>query len=500
MRKDAFFKKLDLLAVTFDDVDLKKMEVSLATDYSEIMPADVSTKTLFSTHLPLNMPIVGAAMEFMGHELAIQLALQGGIGVIPRSFTPEEQAREVVKVKYHFNGLIVNPITVGPEETMEEVRKHNEEKGYSFHSFPVVKNKKLVGFLTQNHFKFCSDYSMRVRDVMAKNVLSAPEGTSIDDAFRLMQKREKGALPLVNKDYDLTGLYLYNDLKRIKAGPSMNNTDARGQLVVAAAIGVGRDELDRAAKLVAKNVNALVIDAAHADTKSVHRMGQEVKGTFPHIDLVVGNVTNPRSVVRLAKLGVFDCIKPGQGSGSICTTRIVAGIGCPQVTAIAQCEEAAREFGIPICADGGIRYSGDIVKALAAGARSVMIGSLFAGTKEALGKKIRYKGQWYKAYRGMGSLGAMQERKSSRERYRQKEDAKNIPEGVEGRVAFAGDAAEVITQLVGGVRLGMAYIGAKTIEALQKRAEFYLISAGGIAEAPPHNVIITEEAPNYHRE
>ncbi len=494
--KDAFFDKIAelRLALTFDDVRLK-------TGYSEVLPKDVVLDSWFSRHVSLKIPLVSAAMDTVTRaEMAIAMAMLGGIGVIHRNLDPEEQASEVARVKFYLNGLIEKPICVFEDETIEMILNHRADKRYKFHTFPVLsRSGKLVGILTKNDFDFCQDHSMVAKKVMTTGLITGRKETSFEEAHQLMQKEKKKALPLVNKEGLITGLYVWSDLDRIRSGSrSSYNMDKKGRLRVAAAIGIGEDALIRTKLLEHKGVDAVVIDTAHGDSKGVLDVLKKIKKEYPHLDVVAGNVSEPASVERLIKAGA-DGIKVGQGPGSICTTRIIAGIGCPQLTAVYNCSKVADEQGVPVCADGGIRFSGDITIAIGAGAQCVMLGGLLAGTKESPGEVIFAKSRSWKSYRGMGSLSAMQERRGSRERYGQEDSGKGdlVPEGVEGLVPFKGALRDVLVQLLGGLRSGMGYVGALTIQELRERADFIRISSAGQAESHPHDVEITREAPNY---
>ncbi|MBI4708747.1 MAG: IMP dehydrogenase [Candidatus Portnoybacteria bacterium] len=482
------------LALSYDDVRLR-------TGHSKIAPADVDLTTKFSRNITLKCPLASAPMDTVTtHHMAIELAKLGGIGIIHRGFSPSQQAHEVARVKFYLNGLIEKPICVNENETMENIKRRQEEKGYSFHSFPVVNgNGILVGLLTNNDFEFCIDQSAFAKKVMSKELVIAKKGTTINEAFQIMQKSKKKVLPLVDSQKKLAGMYVFSDVKRIVSGGSSNyNLDKNGQLRVGAAVGVGSEALERIEMLTGRGVDVIVVDTAHGDSQPALEILKQAKKQFPALDIVVGNISEPESAKRLALAGA-DGIKVGQGPGSICTTRIVAGIGCPQLTAVYNCSKAVRGSGIPVCADGGIRYSGDISIAIGAGADSVMLGNLLAGTKEAPGEMVIIQGVPYKNYRGMGSLGAMQESKAARERYRQPDGAKNklVPEGVEGAVPYKGEVAEIIYQLLGGLRSGMGYVGAANIKELQDKADFYRISGGGLDESHPHNITITKEPPNY---
>ncbi len=488
--KDDFFEKMDL-ALTFDDVRLR-------SGYSEVMPDEVKLDTNFSRNTPLKMPIVSAAMDTVTeHEMGIAMALLGGIGVIHKNMSPEDQASKVARVKYYLNGLIDKPICVREDQTIGEILEMREKKEYSFNTFPVLdKNDRLVGILSKNDFDFCKGPSTTAREAMSKTVVSAPKGIDLKKAHETMVKSKKKVLPLVDKDGKVAGMYVFKDLRRIMMkNPAGYNTDGNGQLMAAAAIGV--NDFDRIDLLVRKNVNVIVIDTAHGDTKSVISTLKRIKKGYD-VDVVVGNVSEPESAERLAKAGA-DGIKVGQGPGSICTTRIIAGIGSPQVSAVYNCAKVADRYGIPVCADGGLRYSGDIPIAIGAGASSVMMGGMLSGTKEAPGEVIFRNGRQWKLYRGMGSIGAMEEHRGSRERYGQVSTGKKelIAEGVEGLKPYKGELADVIFQYVNGLKRGMGYVGAADIGELRRKADFVRISTSGKAESHPHDVMITREPPNY---
>jgi len=481
------------LALTFDDVRLK-------TGHSEVMPDNVNLESKFSKNIGLKIPIVSAAMDTVTeYKLAIELAKLGGIGVIHRNLSPEEQASQVSKVKHHLNGLIDKPICVYEDESVSSVLLKIKEKGYSFLSFPVLSREgKLVGLVTGNDFDFCDNPSLKISNIMSSQPYHGKEGMSIDEAYQKMRSEKKKSIPLKDKEGRVVGMYVFSDLKRIKTRSAENyNLDSNGQLRVAAAIGTGEEEIERASKLVEKKVDVVVIDTAHGDSKAVIDTLREIKKRYD-IDVVVGNVSIGESARRLVDNGA-DGIKVGQGPGSICTTRIIAGIGRPQVSAIYDCYKAISDTNIPICGDGGIKNSGDITVAIGAGAHSVMMGGMLAGTEESPGEIYFYEGRQWKLYRGMGSLGAMEESKSSRQRYLQSDAGKNrlIPEGIEGRIPYRGKLSDVVFQYVGGLRKGMGYVGAGTIEELRDKADFDRITNSGFLESHPHSIKITKEAPNY---
>ena len=484
------------LALTFDDVRLQ-------TNYSEVMPDDVNLETRFSRNVGLKIPIVSAAMDTVTeYELAIELAKLGGIGVIHRGLSIKDQASQVARVKHHLNALIERPIFVYDDETISAILQRKEQKKYKFHSFPVVSRKDsgLVGIITGNDFEFCIHNSQLAKEIMTAKPLTAPEGTTLDAAYDIMIGEKKKSLPLVNEKGELCGMYVLTDVKRIKTRSAETyNVDRRNQLRVAAAVGIGEEALERAGELVRNNVDVIVIDTAHGDSIAVTETLKRIKEKYS-VDVVVGNISVGNSALRLAEAGA-DGIKVGQGPGSICTTRRVAGIGRPQVSAVYDCAMAIQKksYDIPICADGGITSSGDITVAIGAGAYCVMMGSALAGTDESPGKKVFADGRAWKSYRGMGSIGAMEDSKSSRERYLQTRTGKNqlISEGVEGLVPFKGSLSDVVFQYIGGLRRGMGYVGAGTIAELRDKGQFDRITNAGIVESHPHDVKITVEPPNY---
>lgn len=478
-------------SLTYDDVLLKP-------GYSEILPAESQLNSFFSRNISMNIPIVSAAMDTVTESsAAIVLAQEGGIGVIHKNMDPESQAREVQKVKKYESGMIANPITVQPDlplRALLEITSRNKITGV-----PVVdKQNILVGILTSRDMKFETNLDQLVQDVMTpkERLITAPLGSSLEDAKQLLHKHRIEKLPIIGSKGELKGLITIKDILKTIDYPH-SNKDALGRLRVAAAIGVGEKEYDRAMRLIEQHVDALVIDTAHGHSLGVMNMVKEIKKNFPQVDVVAGNVATAKACEDLIKAGV-DGIKVGIGPGSICTTRVVAGIGVPQLSAVMDCAEVCRKAGVPFIADGGIKYSGDLVKALAAGASSVMIGSLFAGTDESPGETVLYQGRTYKVYRGMGSLGAM--KLGSKDRYGQgavDEIQKLVPEGIEGQVPYRGSLSSNIYQLIGGLRAGMGYIGAKSLDELREKAQFIQISSASLKESHPHDVMVTKEAPNY---
>jgi IMP dehydrogenase len=477
--------------LTYDDVLLQPA-------YSEILPREVDTTTLFTKNINLKIPIVSAAMDTVTeHKMAIALAQEGGIGVIHKNMSIDDQANEVRKVKRAENGMILDPVTIGKDAYVRDALQIMSEFGIG--GIPVVDNKNiLVGIVTNRDLRFERNPDKPIEEVMTRNnLITTTEFTDFEKAADILQQHKIEKLPVVDQNYRLVGLITYKDIIKIKERPNACK-DSRGRLRVAAAVGIAADTLDRVKALVDAQVDAIVIDTAHGHTKGVLNMAKSVKKLFPEMQLVVGNIGTAEAAREMAKLGT-DAVKVGIGPGSICTTRVIAGIGIPQLTAIYEVAKGLRGSGIPIIADGGIRYTGDIVKAIAAGANSIMAGSLFAGVDESPGETIIFEGRKYKTYRGMGSIEAMQ--KGSKDRYFQdvEDDIKKlVPEGIVGRVPYKGGLSEVITQMVGGLRSGMGYTGSANIAQLQQ-AKFLRITTAGMIESHPHDITITSEAPNYSR-
>jgi len=493
-------------ALTFDDVLLVPLR-------SDVVPTTVNTSTHLTKNIELNIPIVGAAMDTVTEaRMAIALAQHGGLGIVHRNLTIEQQAGEVDKVKRSESGMIVDPITMSPDAKVAEAV--DMMRRYRISGVPVTKNGKLVGILTNRDLRFETRTDIPIRDVMTKeNLITVPVGTTLQEAEKILHQHRVEKLLVVNDKYELKGLITVKDIQKKLKYPNAAK-DAQGRLRVGAAIGATGDFLERAQELVKAKVDLLAIDSAHGHSTGVLQAIQLVKAKLPEVALIAGNVATYEAACELTRCGV-DAIKVGIGPGSICTTRIVTGVGVPQITAIAEAYRATKDAGIPVIADGGIKYSGDVTKALAAGASVVMIGSLFAGTDESPGEMILYQGRSFKSYRGMGSLSAMAA--GSSERYFQSLDesdsctsviedgdqdrlAKLVPEGIEGRVPYRGTLAMVIHQLVGGLRSGMGYCGCGTIAELQQKARFTRISGAGLRESHVHDVIITREAPNYRVE
>ncbi|SMF55677.1 IMP dehydrogenase [Pseudobacteriovorax antillogorgiicola] len=477
------------LGLAYDDV-------LLIPQHSQVLPHDANLETRLTKNLRLKMPLLSAAMDTVTEaDTAITMAQAGGIGIVHKNQSIEDQAFDVNRVKKSESGMVTDPVTVTPGDTLSKVVQIMNEVNFS--GFPVVEDGRLVGIITGRDIRFERDHSRLVSEVMTREVITAEQGTTPDQAVEIIHRHRIEKLPVLDKEGHLVGLYTVKDILKSKKFPNASK-DAEGRLLVGAAIGAGGDYVERAQALVKAGADVLIVDTAHGHSQgvidAVANIRSQVSGTF---DLIAGNVATGRATNALIDAGV-DAVKVGIGPGSICTTRIVAGIGVPQFTAVNNCARAAKARGIPVIADGGIKFSGDIVKALAAGAETVMIGSLFAGTDEAPGDLIIYQGKSYKQYRGMGSLGAM--KKGSKDRYFQGDvdDAgKLVPEGIEGRIPYRGPLSNTIYQLVGGIRSAMGYVGAPTIPALQENAEFIQISSAGLKESHVHDVYITREAPNY---
>ncbi|MGA2719613.1 MAG: IMP dehydrogenase [Candidatus Acidiferrales bacterium] len=477
--------------LTFDDV-------LLLPGKSSVLPAQADTRTCLSRKISLNIPIVAAAMDTVtDSRLAIAISRQGGIGFVHRNMTIDRQAEEVDRVKRSESGMIVDPVTIAPEMTVRQALDMMNK--YKVSGVPVTRGMRLVGILTNRDLRFERNLDQRVSDVMTKdNLITVPVGTTLDEAERILQTHRIEKLLVVDKDFNLKGLITVKDIQKKIEFPNATK-DEHGRLRVGAAIGATGDFLERAAELARVKVDAVAIDTAHGHTSRVMDAIRQVKQKFPELELLAGNVATAEGARDLIALGI-DGLKVGIGPGSICTTRIVTGAGVPQITAILDCYRAAQGSGVPVIADGGIKFSGDITKAIAAGASAVMIGGLFAGTEESPGETILYQGRTFKSYRGMGSLGAMEA--GSADRYAQEGAArgKSVPEGIEGQVAYKGPLSGLVEQLVGGLRSGMGYCGAGTLKELQERGKFIRISQAGLRESHVHDVIITREAPNYRLE
>lgn len=473
--------------LTFDDVLLVPAE-------SDILPADVELGTWLTNKIRLNVPVMSAAMDTVTeYRMAIAVAREGGIGVIHKNMSIEHQAEQVDLVKRSENGVITNPFYLSSGDTLGDADALMAK--FRISGVPIVdETGKLIGIITNRDMKFETDMSRRIDEVMTKTgLVTGLVGTTLDEAKAILQKNRIEKLPIVDKDYKLRGLITIKDIEKVLKYPN-SAKDASGRLLCAAAIGVTNDVLDRTGALIDAGVDVLVLDSAHGHSANIMRTVEKVKAKYPDAQLVAGNVATAEATEALIKAGA-DCVKVGIGAGSICTTRIVAGIGVPQVSAVLQCAEMGDKYGIPVVSDGGIKYSGDIVKALAAGAKTVMLGSMLAGCEEAPGDTEVFQGRQFKVYRGMGSMGAMA--CGSRDRYFQQNNKKLVPEGVEGRVPFRGPVSETIYQMMGGLRSGMGYVGAHNIEQLRTQSKFVRITSAGLKESHPHDIYITKEAPNY---
>lgn len=487
MRKDKFAKE----GLTFDDVLLIPAK-------SEILPNQVQLSTELTPSLKLNTPFISAGMDTVTEaEMAIAMARQGGFGVIHKNMSIEEQAEQVDRVKRSESGVITNPFFLTPEHQVYDA-EHLMGK-FRISGVPIVnsvKEQQLVGIITNRDLRFIQDYSISISEVMTStDLITAPVGTTLEEAEKILQKYKIEKLPLVDGNNVLKGLITIKDIEKVIEFPNAAK-DAQGRLLVGAAVGVTKDAMKRIDKLVEAGVDVIVIDTAHGHSKGVLDQVKEVRKEYPELNIIAGNVATADGTRELIEAGA-SIVKVGIGPGSICTTRVVAGVGVPQITAVNDCAMAAQEYGVPIIADGGLKYSGDIVKAMAAGAHAVMVGSMFAGTTESPGETEIYQGRKYKVYRGMGSVGAM--KAGSKDRYFQgdTDNKKLVPEGIEGRVPYKGSLADTIHQLSGGLRSGMGYCGTATIDALRNEAQFVRITNAGIRESHPHDVQITKEAPNY---
>lgn len=474
--------------LTFDDV-------LLVPRRSDCLPRDVDLSVELMPGIRLNVPLMSAAMDTVTDaRLAIAMAREGGIGIIHKNMTIEQQAAQVDKVKRSEHGVITDPFFLSPDHRVSDALELMSR--YHISGVPITTDGKLVGILTNRDLRFETDYTQFIRDVMTtEKLVTAPVGTTLEDAKRILARHRIEKLPLVDDAYMLRGLITIKDIEKATKYPN-SAKDVNGRLLCGAAVGIAKDTLSRVAALYDQKVDVIAIDTAHGHTKSVLDLVESIKKAYPSLRIIGGNIATKEATHDLISAGA-DCVKVGIGPGSICTTRVVAGIGVPQITAVADCAEEAAKHGVGVIADGGIKYSGDIVKAIAAGARAVMLGSLLAGTEESPGSTEIYQGRSFKVYRGMGSLGAMGE--GSSDRYFQEDQKKLVPEGVEGRVPYKGSLSETIFQLVGGLRAGMGYCGAANIASLIRDAEFIQITGAGLVESHPHDIFITKEAPNYSR-
>lgn len=472
--------------ITFDDV-------LLVPAYSEVIPNDVDLRTQLTKKIQLQIPLMSSGMDTVTeHRMAIAMARQGGIGVIHKNMSIAEQAEEVDKVKRSENGVITDPFSLSPEHTLDDADKLMAK--FRISGVPICEGSKLVGIITNRDLKFETDYTKKIKESMtSEGLITAREGITLDEAKKMLAAARKEKLPIVDENFNLKGLITIKDIEKTIKYPN-SAKDSQGRLLCAAAVGVTPDITDRVDELVKSKVDAVVIDTAHGHSANVLKTFKLIRDKYPDLQVIAGNVATRSGAEAMIKMGV-DAVKIGIGPGSICTTRVVAGIGVPQITAIMEAYDVAKEYGIPVIADGGIKYSGDITKALAAGANVCMMGSLFAGTDESPGEFELYQGRKYKVYRGMGSIAAMEN--GSKDRYFQSNAKKLVPEGVEGRVAYKGTVEDTVFQLLGGLRSGMGYCGAKTIEDLHANAQFVEISAASLKESHPHDIQITKEAPNY---
>lgn len=473
-------------AYTFDDV-------LLVPNKSEVLPKDVSLKTNLTKSIKLNVPLMSAGMDTVTEaKMAIAIAREGGIGIIHKNMSIERQAIEVDRVKRQENGVITDPFHLAPDNSIEDAL--NLMSKYRISGVPITVDGRLVGIITNRDIAFETNYNQPIKNVMtSKNLITATEHTTVEEAKEILKKYKIEKLPLVDKDNNLKGLITIKDIEKVKRFPNAAK-DESGRLLCGAAVGVTADMMERVDALVKAKVDVITVDTAHGHSKGVLVAVKEIKAKYPELQVIAGNVATPEATKDLIEAGA-DCIKVGIGPGSICTTRVVAGVGVPQLTAVMDCVEEANKYGIPVIADGGIKYSGDIVKALAAGAKVAMMGSMLAGCEEAPGEMEIFQGRSYKVYRGMGSLGAMA--CGSKDRYFQEDGKKLVPEGIEGRVPYKGVVADTIYQLVGGLRAGMGYLGAPTLEDLFQNARFVVQTSAGLRESHPHDISMTKEAPNY---
>ncbi len=472
--------------ITFDDV-------LLVPAYSEVTPNMVDLSTYLTKKVKLNIPMMSASMDTVTeHRMAIAMARQGGIGIIHKNMSIEAQADEVDKVKRSENGVITDPFSLSPEHTLQDA--DNLMAKFRISGVPITEGTKLVGIITNRDLKFETDFSKKIKESMtSEGLITAPEGITLEEAKAILAKARKEKLPIVDKDNNLKGLITIKDIEKQIKYP-LSAKDAQGRLLCGAGVGITANMMDRVDALVKAHVDVIVVDSAHGHSKNILEAVKNIKKTYPELQVIAGNVATGEAVKALIDAGA-DAVKIGIGPGSICTTRVVAGIGVPQITAVMDCYNAAKEYGVPIIADGGIKYSGDMTKAIAAGANVCMMGSIFAGCDESPGTFELYQGRKYKVYRGMGSLAAMEN--GSKDRYFQEDAKKLVPEGVEGRVAYKGSVEDTVFQLIGGLRSGMGYCGAPNIETLKETGKFVKISAASLKESHPHDIHITKEAPNY---
>ena len=473
-------------AITFDDV-------LLVPNKSDVLPREVSLKTQLTKKIELNIPLMSAGMDTVTEsKMAIAMAREGGIGIIHKNMTIAEQAMEVDRVKRQENGVITDPIFLNEDNTVKQALELMAK--YRISGVPVTRGTKLVGIITNRDIVFETNYDKKINEVMTKSpLITAKEGTTLEEALEILKKHKIEKLPLVDDENNLKGLITIKDIEKAKAYPNAAK-DSKGRLLCGASVGITNDMMERVEALVKANVDVITLDTAHGHSKGVIEGVRKIKSVYPELQIIAGNIATAEAVRDLVEAGA-DCVKVGIGPGSICTTRVVAGVGVPQLTAVMDCVEEGRKYGVPVIADGGLKYSGDIVKALAAGAQVCMMGSMLAGCEESPGETEIYQGRTYKVYRGMGSLAAME--KGSSDRYFQNGTKKFVPEGVEGRVAYKGPVADTLFQLLGGIKSGMGYLGAPTLDDLYENAKFVVQTSSGIRESHPHDINITKEAPNY---
>lgn len=483
-------EKITMEGLTFDDVLLIPAK-------SNVIPREVDVRTRLTRHLSINIPIVSAAMDTVTEsQLAIAIAREGGIGIIHRNFSPEQQAAEVDKVKRSESGMISNPISLPPDRNLRDVLQLMDQ--YHISGIPIVEGEKLVGILTNRDLRFETNLDQEISQVMTKeNLITAPEGTRLEEAEKILQKHRIEKLPIVDEDGYLRGLITVKDIQKRRAFPHAAK-DKEGRLMVGAAVGVSKDTMLRVESLRTMGVDVVCVDTAHGHSEGVLSTIRELRRAFPDLEIIAGNVATAAGAMALVEAGV-DCVKVGIGPGSICTTRVVAGVGVPQISAIMECMKVCQKENIPLISDGGVRYSGDVAKALASGADSIMLGSLLAGVEESPGEMVLLEGRSYKIYRGMGSLGAMVDGSADRYFQDSAERDKLVPEGIEGRVPYKGRLSDVIYQLVGGVKSAMGYCGVRTVQELKKKTRFVRVTEASVKESHPHDVTITREAPNYQR-
>ncbi len=491
---DAFMKTFPFEGLTYDDV-------TLVTQYADFLPDDASLGTQLTSRQKMNVPFISAAMDTVTEApMAIAMALAGGIGVIHKNLEEDEQAKEVAKVKNYLNGLIANPVCFHESDDISFLRSEKKRLGLTFNGFPVLDaQERLVGMITGSDMRFAPMDAVTLKDVMQTNLITAKPGTSLKKAYDIMRANKLGKLPLVGKDGKVAGLYSFTDVQRLVENQNPTyNCDDKFRLRVSASVSGGKGDLSRMEKLADAGVDVVVVDSAHGHTKGIMDMTKYIVRHFPKVDVIAGNIATGEAALALAKCGAH-AVKVGIGPGSICTTRVVCGVGIPQLTAVYNAAKALRGTGVPVIADGGIKLSGDVPKALVAGASSVMLGSVLAGTEESPGEKILANGRKYVVYRGMGSMAALKNGKGSRARYFQDNEAEDdlVPQGIEGMVPYSGHVRAIMTQFCGGLKASLGYCGTKTIPELQARGKFYRVTAAGQREARPHDITITKEAPNY---